>query len=152
MSPAERRTDTEQPRTLTVTIRWDPAHAATFIAVGLIVSGFAVMGLAWRGLAATLMVAVQLPYAISGGVAGVGMVGAGAALLSVQSSRALTARRCRDFDVLIEGALDVLAALRPPGEDVDQLRGGSISSDSDRPSGTDKPSRTSGSSQTAGYR
>jgi hypothetical protein len=53
-----------------------------FIAVGLLV-----IGLAWNGAASVDFVSGQVPYLLSGGALGLGLIALGAAMLVVQNSR-----------------------------------------------------------------
>ena len=79
----------------------DPQAVASWIAVAMIVAAFASFYIAWRGAAATLAVALQLPYAVSGGVGGLILLVTGASLLVIQARRRRHARERR----LLEGAL-----------------------------------------------
>lgn len=81
--------------------RWQPAYWATAIGAAMVLVGFAGLLLGWRGAAALLLVPLQLPYVLSGGLAGVALVGSGAALLNVQITRHLAAReRARTGEVI----------------------------------------------------
>ena len=54
----------------------------------LTIAGFVLIGLAWRGAAATLSVPDQLPYLVSGGFAGLALVVTGAGLFAGGSTAA----------------------------------------------------------------
>lgn len=75
-----------------VTLTWQPAYWATVIGAAMVVAGFGLLLVGWRGAAALLLVPLQLPYAASGGIAGLALVGLGAALINVQVTRHLAAR------------------------------------------------------------
>ncbi|MGH9135634.1 MAG: hypothetical protein ACRD0G_01135 [Acidimicrobiales bacterium] len=66
------------------------------IGVGLVVIGFVVIFLGWNGAAGLDFVEGQLPYLISGGLTGLGLIGAGLVVVLVQAqrreSRAVAAR------------------------------------------------------------
>lgn len=91
------------------------AHSATLIAAALVLAGFATVGATWRSVAALLFVSGQIPYAVSGGVAAVAMIGAGLAILNVQVTRMITARRNAQMQELLAAAVDVLGTLRERG-------------------------------------
>ena len=74
------------------------------IAMGLILSGVGVLVLGWYGAARIDYVQGQVPYLISGGLGGLGLMGAGFTLLLVQESRrrrrAAAARAARLIEAL----------------------------------------------------
>lgn len=87
------------------------AHLASLIAVGLVVAGFVTIGLAWRGLAALLWIPTQVAYAVSGGLAGIAMIGTGLGVLNIQASRKSGARRRGELQELINHSLRLVAAV-----------------------------------------
>lgn len=87
-------------------------HSATLIAVGLVLAGFVVIGLGWRGGAATLFIPTQIAYGVSGGMVGVALLGTGLTVLVVQTTRINTARRTRDLQRLVGDTVDIFAAVR----------------------------------------
>lgn len=68
----------------------------------LCIAGFVVMFLGWNGAATYTFIPAQIPYLISGGVVGLGLVMIGATILILQHLRTERAR--------IEAAIDRLAA------------------------------------------
>lgn len=104
--------------------RWQPAHWATVIGVGLIATGFLALHLAWRGVAGLLTVPFQLPYVASGGLAGVALIGFGAAVLNTQVSRHFAAGERLDLTAVTSGAArlqrsdDVGRQDDPPGTEL----------------------------------
>ncbi|MFA5890368.1 MAG: hypothetical protein WDA27_05395 [Actinomycetota bacterium] len=74
------------------------------IAMGLILSGFGVLALGWYGAARIDYVQGQVPYLISGGLGGIGLMGAGFTLLLVQESR----RRRRDLSAHMDRLIETL--------------------------------------------
>jgi len=79
----------------------DPFRRSLIISIALILGGFIAIGLAWHGAARSLIVAEQLPFLVSGGVGGLALIGAGAGVLAVQSSRYWNARERKQLDRLI---------------------------------------------------
>jgi hypothetical protein len=57
------------------------------IGLGCIAVGLLVIGLAWNGAASVDFVSGQIPYLLSGGALGLGLVVLGAAMLIIQNSR-----------------------------------------------------------------
>lgn len=72
------------------------------LGVGLCMLGFLVLFVGWNGAASKDYIPAQLPYLISGGAAGLGIVVVGAALVIVQNHRLDRAR--------LEAVLERLAA------------------------------------------
>jgi hypothetical protein len=72
------------------------------LGIGLCLLGFLVIFFGWNGAASQDYLPAQLPYLISGGAAGLGIVVVGAALVVVQNHRADRAR--------LEAVLERLAA------------------------------------------
>lgn len=70
------------------------------LAVGLATVGFLLIVLGWNGAASLDRVPGQVPYLISGGVAGLGLVLAGLVLALVQESRRNTALTLAKLDEL----------------------------------------------------
>jgi hypothetical protein len=62
------------------------------LGVGLCLLGFLVIFFGWNGAASHNYVPAQLPYLISGGIAGLGVVAVGAAMLVVHNQRTDRAR------------------------------------------------------------
>jgi hypothetical protein len=74
------------------------------ISIALIAAGFVAIGLAWRGVARSVLVPEQLSFLVSGGIGGLALILAGAGTLAVQSSRYWNARERRQLDRLIARA------------------------------------------------
>lgn len=75
--------------------------------VALVVAGFIALFLAWNGAAGVDHVEGQLPYLISGGLSGLGLIGSGLTVINVQARRGDQA--------------DLLAALSQLTEAVEEL-------------------------------
>jgi len=66
----------------------DPRVSITLAFAGLVLIGFVLVLLGWRGAADTLLVTLQLPWVLSGSFAGVAVIGGGLALLTTHFERA----------------------------------------------------------------
>ena len=67
--------------------RW-ATNSPVSAGVALVVAGFIALFLAWNGAASKDYVQGQLPYLISGGLVGLGLIGAGLTVVNVQARRA----------------------------------------------------------------
>jgi hypothetical protein len=81
--------------------------------VALVVAGFVALFLAWNGAAGVDHVEGQLPYLISGGLVGMGLIGAGLTVANVQTRRADQAELLNRLEALLE-ARDAEVAAPPP--------------------------------------
>lgn len=84
------------------------AKGTLYIAVGLMAIGFFVIFLGWNGASEKDFVAGQIPYVISGGFAGLGILLAGLVLALVEARRRDNAKLEAKLDRLLEhfGAAD----------------------------------------------
>ena len=89
----------------------DPRVSTTIVLGTLVVAGFALLALGWRGAAATLFVPFQVPYIVSGGLLGLGVLGGGLALLVVHLDRAEAAEERRQTAELQRQALRLLTTV-----------------------------------------
>jgi hypothetical protein len=92
--------------------RLDPYAVAIGVVVALAVAGLIGVAVAWRGLAASAVVALQLPYAVSGGVGGLALVGFALGIASIQASRRAAAVERAEFGRVVDAAAEVLRAVR----------------------------------------
>lgn len=76
------------------------------------VAGFVMLGLAWSHVQRTSTVRAQLPYVVSGGLAGLGLVGFAVAVLAIQWRRRAEAERRTAFGELEDEALRLVRAAR----------------------------------------
>jgi hypothetical protein len=90
----------------------DPFVAVMVVVTALVVAGLVGVAVAWRGLAASLVVALQLPYAVSGALGGLALVGFALGVASIQASRRAAARERAEFGRVVAAGADVLAAAR----------------------------------------
>lgn len=72
----------------------------------LVVAGFVALFLAWNGAAGKDYVEGQLPYVISGGMVGLGLIGAGLTVVNVQARRADQAELLARLEALTEARAD----------------------------------------------
>lgn len=63
------------------------SKSTTYLSTALIVGGFLLIALAWNGAANEFLVDKQIPFLVSGGLTGIGMIGAGCTLALVQEIR-----------------------------------------------------------------
>lgn len=59
----------------------------TYLSTALIVGGFLLIALAWNGAASEFLVDKQIPFLVSGGLTGIGMIVSGCTLALVQELR-----------------------------------------------------------------
>jgi hypothetical protein len=86
----------------------DPAIQAIAVLSLLVAAGFVVIALAWRGAARTPYVPIEVPWLISGGVAGLAMIGMGLGALSIHLSRRQAAEQRAALDELIRTATELM--------------------------------------------
>ena len=88
----------------------DP-RVSTFLLLGVLVAvGMGLIGVGYRGGAATLFVVLQMPFLVSGGFAGVALVGLGLGLLRVHADRVEAAEERTAYAALQRETLLLLAA------------------------------------------
>lgn len=63
------------------------SNTTQYVTTALIVGGFLLIALAWNGAASEFLVDRQLPFVVSGGLTGIGMIIAGCTLAIVQEVR-----------------------------------------------------------------
>ena len=87
----------------------DPRVSTTLVLAGMVALGFGLVAQGYRGAAALTFVPFQVPFIVSGAVAGVAVVGAGLALLSIHLDRAEAAEERRAVAALQRDVLRLLA-------------------------------------------
>lgn len=90
----------------------DPFAVSVGILVALAAGGLVGVWTGWRGAAASLDVAVQLPYVVSGALGGLSVTGFAAGLILVQLRRREEARRRAELQRVVEGAAELLGSVR----------------------------------------
>lgn len=88
------------------------------LGVGLTLVGFLVIFFGWNGAASADYVPAQLPYLLSAGAAGLGLVVVGAAMIVVQSQRADRARLEAALERVAQAAERGAAGAGPAGAHV----------------------------------
>jgi hypothetical protein len=83
----------------------------------LILSVLALAGLisvivAWRSVADVLAVSIQLPYAVSGALGGLALLGFALGLISIQAARRAEANEREQYGRLVTASADLLAIVR----------------------------------------
>ena len=90
----------------------DRSIMSTFLSFLLALCGFGAFYLAYRGASATLVASVQIPYIISGGLAGFALLGLGLGIWHTQISRRMAAREDVEWALLLDHSLGVLEAIK----------------------------------------
>ena len=79
------------------------------------VVGFVLIAIAWRQVAAETNVALQLPYLVSGGLAGLALVMVGVTVINVAAKRRDAVLREQQTALLADAIHELSAALDPDG-------------------------------------
>jgi hypothetical protein len=118
-TPAERpdRIESGGDRVLISVPRWmaalhDPGMQAVAVLGGLAVLAFVMMGLAWRGGARTTYVPLQIPWFVSGGMAGLALLGMALGGWSIHLGRRQDAAHRAATDDLVREAVELAEDLR----------------------------------------
>jgi hypothetical protein len=86
----------------------DPAsYVPTYLGVAITLIGFALIGYAWVKVAALVDVWRQMPYVVSAGLPGVGLVMTGLVVINVSARRQDGAARARQMATLAEALHDL---------------------------------------------
>jgi len=84
-----------------------------FVVLGaFIVAGFVTLGLAWRGAAATVYVPLQLPWFVSGSLAGLAVIGMALGGWSVHLGRRQDAEHRDEVEALVRDAVELTERVR----------------------------------------
>jgi hypothetical protein len=92
--------------------RW-ATNSPVAAGVALVVAGFIALFLAWNNAANRDFVEGQLPYLISGGMVGLGLIGAGLTVVNIQSRRADQDAMLDRIERLLEARAEEAPAPRP---------------------------------------
>lgn len=76
------------------------SNTTRYLITALIVAGFLLIALAWNGAASEFFVDKQIPFVVSGGLTGIGLIIAGCALAVVQEVRRSAAEVASHVDSL----------------------------------------------------
>jgi hypothetical protein len=97
--------------------RWraliDPAsYVPTLIGVAVAAIGFALIGIAWAKVAGLTQVWQQMPYLLSAGLPGLGLVMTGLVVINVSARRQDGAARARQMETLTEALQELQRSLK----------------------------------------
>jgi hypothetical protein len=110
--------DDERPGRVTISVpawvalRRDPGIQAIVVLFLLAVAGFVMLALAWRGGARTPYVPLQLPWMVSGGMAGLALLGMALGAWSIHLGRRDDAEHRAQVDDLVREAAVLAEDLR----------------------------------------
>ena len=90
----------------------DPGTQALLVLAGLVVAGFVMLGLAWRGAARTIYVPLQAPWVLSGGVAGLALIGMALGAWSIHLGRRDDAEHRAVMEDLTRDAAELAEEIR----------------------------------------
>lgn len=91
-----------------VSLRWvarllEPSSLVpTFVGVIAVAVGFVLIGVAWAEIAGLTVVSLQMPYLVSAGFTGLGLVMVGLIVVNVAAKRQDAAERARQMQTLTE--------------------------------------------------
>lgn len=88
----------------------DPRISTLLVLAATVAAGLGLIILGYRGAAATLIVPFQVPFLVSGAIAGLALVGSGLLLLSVHLDRVEAAEERRQLADLQRDALRLLSS------------------------------------------
>ena len=92
----------------------------TYIGIAIAAAGFGVIMFTWGKVAALTAVPLQMPYLLSGGLVGIGLVMRGLTLISVNAKRMDAAARERQLGQVREVLAEIkslLAGDEPPAQE-----------------------------------
>jgi len=95
------------------------------LGLGFIAAGLLIIGLAWNGAASVDFVSGQIPYLLSGGALGLGLIILGAAMIIVQNSRqdrALVEAQLKELNTAIGRLANALGAGGSGGHNGDSVK------------------------------
>lgn len=86
----------------------------TFVGIAVVVAGFVVLLVTWGKVGALTAVPLQLPYLVSGGLTGLGLILSGLTMVSVNTKRIDAAARARQLGQLREVMAEIKTLLGEP--------------------------------------
>ena len=98
-------------RSMPVALR-DPGVQAMVVLALLAAAGFVMLALAWRGAARTIYVPLQSPWVLSGGVAGLALLGMALGAWSVHEGRRRDAEHRAVMEELVREAAELAEDVR----------------------------------------
>lgn len=88
----------------------------TYVGVAVTLLGFVLILLAWGQTAGEVNVALQVPYLISAGLSGLGLVMVGVTIVNISAKRRDSALREQQTELLADALRELSAALDPDGQ------------------------------------
>jgi hypothetical protein len=83
----------------------------TYLGIAVVVAGFVVIMLAWGRVAGLTAVPLQMPYLLSGGLTGLGLILVGLTLININVKRQDASARTRSIGQLREVLAEIKALL-----------------------------------------
>ena len=117
-TPAPAAPDPAPPGRVTITVpTWvaslrDPGIQAIIVLALLAATGFAMLALGWRGGARTVYVPFQIPWLVSAGMAGLGLLGMALGAWSIHLARRDDAVHRLSMEHFVRDATDLAEDLR----------------------------------------
>ena len=93
----------------------DPATPSLVLFAGVVVAGFAAIGVGWKVAARTLLVPFQTPALVSGGMGGLALILLGSGLANIQAGRRLAALERAETEGLLDEASALVEAVKARG-------------------------------------
>src|SRR5207245_1148316 len=90
----------------------DPGVRAGVVLLAAVVAGFALFVLSWRGVARTIYVPFQLPWMVSAGVIGLGLIGGALGFLSIHIGRRADAAHRATIEEIVRTAVALTDDIR----------------------------------------
>jgi hypothetical protein len=90
----------------------DPGIQSVLVLAALAVAGFVMFGLAWHGAARTPYVPLQMPWLVSGGMAGLGLLGMAVGAWSIHLGRRQDALHRAATEDLVRAAAELAEDVR----------------------------------------
>ncbi len=89
--------------------------APVWIGIGVAAIGFALIAVAWSQVAGETQVYLQVPYLVSAGLTGLGLIMVGVTIVNVSAKRRDAVERGRQMDQLVSILDEIKAALSERG-------------------------------------
>jgi hypothetical protein len=103
----------------------DPGVQAVLVLAGLAIAGFVMLALGWRGGARTVYVPLQLPWFVSGGLAGLALIGMALGAWSIHLGRRQDAAHRAAVEDLVRDAAALAEDLRAGRRELPRRTAGS---------------------------
>jgi pilus assembly protein TadC len=94
-----------------------------YVGIGVTVVGFLLIVFAWSRVAGEEVVPFQLPYFVSGGLTGIGLILVGLTVVAIQSRRIEGTERARQIEQVAASVTALREALVPTDDDLLSVAG-----------------------------